>query len=237
MEKRTEASFGSVKFSGFEFTQNAVVLAPEVTKRLKMEFIGDSITCGYGAEGKAPCHFSASTENNHYSYAAIAARALDAEYNIVSWSGKGMVRNYGDKQLSPEPVPYFYDRTVANNPKLTWNFTSYVPDIVVINLGTNDFSVAAGKPSEAQFSKGYNAFLDRVKHNYGSKVKIFCMSGPVKIPYTPQIVAARKDSTIKFADVQNVLTKTTDWGCDGHPSVQGATKMGTILAEIIKKDM
>jgi lysophospholipase L1-like esterase len=237
IEKRTEASFGTVRFSGFEFSEHVQLLEPEPSKKLKMQFVGDSLTCGYGNEGTAPCHFSADTENFHMSYAAIAARILDAQYHVTSWSGKGMIRNYGDKeQLSARPMPFYFNRTVATNDKAIWNFTTYVPDIVVINLGTNDFSTKP-HPTEEQYSKGYNTFLDRLKQYYGPQVRIFCMSGPSKIPYTPQIVAARKDPTITFADVQGVLKKKEDWGCDGHPSVKGDTIMGTILADIIKKGL
>ncbi len=169
--------------------------------------------------------------NFHNSYAAITARAFNATYVVTSWSGKGMVRNYGDKKTtSPDPMPSYFTNAVANLPKYQYDF-AFQPDIVVINLGTNDFSTKPN-PSFEEFSGGYNKFLDVVRQKYGD-VKIFCMNGPYKIPYTPQIVADRKDLKIKFADVQDVLGQD-DWGCDGHPNVQGQTKMANILIGIIR---
>jgi hypothetical protein len=54
VEKRTEASLGVVQFHGFEFTDGTEVLPVLPLNKLKMAFIGDSITCGYGADGKLP---------------------------------------------------------------------------------------------------------------------------------------------------------------------------------------
>src|SRR6476620_9643968 len=89
-----------------------------------MEFIGDSITCGYGIEGgNATCPFEVKlrdattdtgeplkkkngdplvitmpvTERQYLSYTAAAARALDADAVTICWSGKGVYKNYKDR--------------------------------------------------------------------------------------------------------------------------------------------
>ncbi len=60
-----------------------------------MEFIGNSITCGYGIEaGSKFMHFSDSNENHYYTYAGIAAHRLNAESMAVARSGIGTYRNY-----------------------------------------------------------------------------------------------------------------------------------------------
>eukprot|EP01027_Heterolobosea_sp_BB2_P005885 GEZU01008950.1.p1 GENE.GEZU01008950.1~~GEZU01008950.1.p1 ORF type:complete len:188 (+),score=24.89 GEZU01008950.1:514-1077(+) len=66
--KRTEALFGIVTVTGFELDgqQYSSLIPPlKPTTTRKIEFIGDSITCGYGILGQYPCHFSASTEDNY----------------------------------------------------------------------------------------------------------------------------------------------------------------------------
>jgi hypothetical protein len=62
--KRTEASFGIVKFYGFEFHDGdvPVIKVPTSKNALKFQFFGDSFTCAYGNEGNPPCKFSAQTE-------------------------------------------------------------------------------------------------------------------------------------------------------------------------------
>ena len=58
--RRTEASEGESEIRGFDFGGGTLLAPPPVTRRL--EFIGDSITCGYGNEGADyKCDFSAQT--------------------------------------------------------------------------------------------------------------------------------------------------------------------------------
>ena len=67
----------------------------ERPKGPKIEFIGNSITCGYGTEAQSgDIRFSYETENHTLSYAWLTARALDAEANVVSRSGIGIYRNF-----------------------------------------------------------------------------------------------------------------------------------------------
>lgn len=117
--------------------------APERPK-LKMEFIGNSITCGYGTEAdSAAVHFSYDTENHTLSYAYLTARELNADFNVVARSGIGMYRSYGGpREGTPDQrMPGEYDRTLIYTPGYLWNHASFHPDIICINLGTNDTSL------------------------------------------------------------------------------------------------
>ncbi len=71
--------------------------------------IGDSISCGYGNEGKSQNeHFSPDTENARDAYGAIAARRLGADYACVAWSGR--------KMWPDNTVPEIYDRALPQDP-------------------------------------------------------------------------------------------------------------------------
>ncbi|KAM0415668.1 hypothetical protein ACHAPT_013395 [Fusarium lateritium] len=75
----------------------------------KIEIIGDSISVGYGLDGVLPCTDSAVIQNNGKTYGALAARALDANYSVVAWSGKGLIRNYASNPPdSQPPMPFIY---------------------------------------------------------------------------------------------------------------------------------
>ena len=99
------------EFWGFLLDEGrSLVEAPALPSR-KIEFIGNSITCGYGNEGTDKFeHFEYETENHYYSYASIAARNLNAQHLVVARSGIGAYRNYdGPKTGNPEsnmPVQY-----------------------------------------------------------------------------------------------------------------------------------
>ena len=171
--KRTEAFVGTASFYGFEI-YDGKILEPPKEKELKIEIFGDSISCGYGNECENEFgEFYAKDENSYLSYGAIAARKLNAEINLTSWSGLGLVRNYDDSSM---PLPERIEWITNKNKKKKWDFSSYVPDIVLINLGTNDFN--EHPPTEDNFVDGYRILIDTIRNYYG-EVKIICAIGPV----------------------------------------------------------
>ena len=75
------------------FAEGSAEALPE--KPLKIEFIGDSITCGYGVDDEDENHqFTTATEDVTKAYAYKTAKALDAEYSMFSASGYGIVSGY-----------------------------------------------------------------------------------------------------------------------------------------------
>lgn len=162
-------------------------IEPAKARDLKIEFIGDSITCGYGVDDPdKEHHFKTSTEDVTKAYAYKTAQALDADYSMVSISGYGIISGYTDSGKKPEQtIPQYYDKLGFSYNKfadslevagLEWNFDNYKPDIVVINLGTNDMSYAKNEMTQAEFEEGYIEFLKQVRsHNPDSY--IFCTYG------------------------------------------------------------
>lgn len=162
-------------------------IEPAKAKDLKIEFIGDSITCGYGVDDPdKEHHFKTSTEDVTKAYAYKTAQALDADYSMVSISGYGIISGYTDGGKKPEQtIPQYYDKLGFSYNKfadslkvagLEWNFDNYKPDIVVINLGTNDMSYAKNEMTQAEFEEGYIEFLKQIRsHNPDSY--IFCTYG------------------------------------------------------------
>ncbi len=240
VEKRTEALFGVVKFGGFVLNQNIYLSTSKRQRKPsvgpKILFIGDSITCAYGNEGKYPCRFDSTTENVHMSYASQAARLLESpEYQITCWSGKGMVRNYGDpKQLSVDPFPVYFPRSVANQPNSTYDFTQFVPDIISVALGSNDFSTAP-QPSFEQYSSGYNKFLDTLFSIYKplrSNIQVAALDFPGYQDFIKNVVLQRGDPNVHYISMVGL---NDHQGCDYHPSVASDTKMAQVLSDALRQ--
>lgn len=119
---------------------------PVDDSQLKIEFIGDSLTSGegtIGAVGKLdwiPLYFTAIND-----YAYMTARLLNADYRIFSQSGWGIHCGWDNNIHSA--IPKYYDEVCsicqgalaeslgAKEPN---DFTSWQPNVIVINLGTND---------------------------------------------------------------------------------------------------
>ncbi len=229
MYRRTEGSFGPTAV--LDLTLDGELLPPPVVDR-RMEVIGDSITAGYGNEGVSPCGFSAETENHYQTYGAIAARTVGAQVHTVAWSGKGIIYNYGDDVN--EPLPEVYDRTIATE-SAPWHF-GWQPDVVVINLGTNDFSTD-NDPSQQLFVDSYVQLLTHLRDVYPQTFMLvvaptlFGAEATMVEGYLLDVVAQRQaagDPDVAFADINVTWIGS---GCDGHPTVATHEGMGDRLVE------
>lgn len=245
IHKRTESLFGKGEFAGFVLDKGKKLLAPDQKPERRIEFIGNSITCGYGVEAdSSDCHFSAATENANLSYASIASRLLNADYSLIAYSGRGVVRNYGDSnKTSVDPMPALYDRTCFNDSSSKWDFSKWIPQAVVINLGTNDFSTMP-YPDKNIFQTAYQNLINRIRNLYHG-VNIFCLCGPmIEEPchsYIREVVKHdqnnRRDKDVFFIEIPKSLMTDKDWGCDMHPNVRGMIKIANLVADEIKARM
>ena len=247
--KRTEGNQGIGSFKGILISQNGEMLPWNEIPTRKIEFIGNSITCGYGTEGLSNSeHFKGSTENNYMSYAPIMARAFKADYHIVAHSGMGVVRNYGYKEkVSPNAMPGRFDRVFDEKEQPIWNFTQWKPDVVVINLGTNDFSTQP-YPDKAVFKAGYEKLINEVFKQYGD-LPVFCIVGPMIdepcYSYVKELVedfrSVYHKNNVYFVGIPTYLMDSEkDLGSDTHPNYSGARKMAAhalpVISSILKWD-
>jgi lysophospholipase L1-like esterase len=173
----TECYIGLTHFEGFVLNSGAKVLPWLDAHQRRIEFIGDSITCGYGIEANDPkLHFSPDTENFCLDYSGLTARHLDADYLVVSRSGIGIFRNYdGPYEGSEGTMPEVYPNTFYLH-QSTWDFSRYTPDVVCINLGTNDFSTKGVNVDK--FVAAYIDFAGKVLERYPN-AKLVILQGPM----------------------------------------------------------
>ncbi|MBQ5549197.1 MAG: lipase, partial [Prevotella sp.] len=90
-------------FRGFILDKGSMLLPPPTLPERTIEFIGNSITCGYGNEAiVASDPFEYETENHYLTYAQLTCRALEARAHVVARSGIGVYRSYdGPKAGTP----------------------------------------------------------------------------------------------------------------------------------------
>lgn len=229
VNRRTEAGNGVATFEGFKIDENKSVHFWPKSPKYKIEFIGDSLTVGYGNM----CSNVNETDlramsDNYMSWGPIACRAVDAEWSIIAISGKGVVRNYGDTSKASKGVlPYYYDRALMANPKAKWSSAEWKADLVVINLGTNDVSTEP-KPDKGDFIKGYRDLIAAVRGFYPEAKLLLCvspMNQDTLKPWIEEIAAAEKADFL----VLPTLSQTEMSGCQWHPTVAGHQKMADKL--------
>lgn len=170
-------------------------IEPTAEKGLKIEFIGDSITCGYGIdETNYNGYFSTATENFTKTYAYLTAENLSADYSAVCFSGYGVYSGYttGGKINSEDIVPLYYDKAcyLYGGREIVWDFRESQSDIVVINLGTNDASYCAKSVSGRQeFTRRYEDFIRQVRY-CNPDAYILCILGDMNNSLYPCIEQA-----------------------------------------------
>lgn len=185
--KLSESSDSTMGIRRVVVDSEALVM-PTPEKKLKIEFIGDSITCGYGVDGTLQDTYSTHNENVTRAYAYLTAQALDADYSMVSFSGHGIISGYteNDEKREDQLVPTYYEKlgnsygTFGENiaPKdVVWDFERFRPDIVVINLGTNDASYTKDSQEKCrEYAREYCSFLRTVREK-NPQAAILCVLG------------------------------------------------------------
>ncbi|MEO8877220.1 MAG: SGNH/GDSL hydrolase family protein, partial [Polyangiaceae bacterium] len=160
LTKITESFQGIVQLQALTPKDGALTPTPFPFAR-RIEMIGDSITCGYGVLGATGCTFTPATEDEDAAWGALAARQLNAVHTAIAYSGRGVYRNYD--ATTTDVMPMIWRRTFADDAMSSWDTTKFSPDVVVINLGTNDF--AKGDPGSA-FVTAYSGFLVALRSAY-----------------------------------------------------------------------
>lgn len=249
--KLSEAQYAYAKIKQLSVEGELIDLKQE--EKHKIEFIGDSITCGFGNEGVLDVdEFKTSQENPARAYAMLTAKALDAEYQLVSHSGIGILSSYTEEEVPNEYIlmPKLYEYTDWNtNIKIDpdhlklWNFTDYVPELIVMNLGTNDNSYTKEMPERVKrFEQLYHDFLLTVRRHNPNAV-ILCTLGAIDLhlfdaicEVVSQVKEETKDDRIHtFAFDQQ--RDEDGLGSCYHPTTVTHQKMADKLVPYVKNVM
>lgn len=234
--KRTEARDGEATFFGFD-VQGGALLDPPAPSARRIELVGDSITAGYGAPVPGgPSHSRLPCENVLASYGAMVAAGLGADAHVVAWSSKTI----GE-------VADLWERTLPARKNSRWDATRWVPDVVVVNLGTND--LATQDPGEAGWKEQFSRLVGKFREAYGG-VPIVLLLGPLLTDSFPagamKLTRARRYMAAFKADLdrageRNVVfvevpTQRAEdgYGCGFHPSPKTQALMAEILTLVIE---
>jgi hypothetical protein len=234
----TEDMFGKTEFRGFLIDQGRSLVDIINKRNLLFEFIGNSITCGYGNEGKLGQTFGPETQNHYMTYAAITSRSFNARHLAVCKSGIGVYRNYnGPVEGNADCMANFYPRVNFSDPVPLYSF-GQKPDLICINLGTNDFSVNKG--DSALFVSNYLRLIDSVQV-MNNNADILCLLGSMLsgndlnrvrayITHVVNSASSRNNGNVYFFEMSE---QTGSLGIDGHPTIDQHIKNAKELIEFI----
>ena len=170
--KRSETQNGYTQLNGFTFGGGGTLLSPPARAKRRIEIIGDSQPAAFGVEGLEPCSNPSSAakhQNFRKSFGALLGVRFAAEVQGTVYSGKGMTRNIWRPDTAIFPSLYGLANPVDFSS--TFALGSLVPDVVVMMIGGNDFSMGLptdnGAPTETEFTNAYRTFVvSTLRANY-----------------------------------------------------------------------
>lgn len=226
INKRTESLQKSVAFNGFKLDESRSLVASPSRPTNKIEYYGDSITVGNAVDD--PDVGGIPNKNNYLTYAAVTARNLDAEYHCIAISGISMQQSYVNGTIFD-----YYDKELGyHSPIKPWDFTKWIPDAVVINLGQNDYTLG----SDPNVTDLYVDFMRDIRAEYPD-THIFLVLGDMSAaepnsPYTGYQQSAVDTMKNTYGD-NKVYQLTFDYGGTTHPTKARHAAMADVLTEFI----
>jgi lysophospholipase L1-like esterase len=220
----------------------------------RIEFIGDSITCGYGVEAKSELeNFTTATENAGKSYAGLVTDWMGLDAMLTSFSGYGIISGYtgdAEKRNTSELLPQYYDRVGRNEyllssgkrlQEIPWDFSSWQPEKILIHLGTNDLSWCAERePRKEMFRKQYKEFLATVR-KYNPGAMILCVLGIMGTGLNEKMVQAvneyrfeNGDTRIHAMTLQEQDAARYGYGANFHPSEKTQERLAEKIQAFIQ---
>jgi len=201
-------------------------------QKLRIAFVGDSITCGYGVLGpNGPCYHSYEQDSTR-SYAYMTAEKLDAEVFASASSGKGFVANCDGNREDLLLSQGFRQKTLTGG---VWDHQSYIPDVFVINVGTND---ACGGITDEEWIPAAVAFMEEVRAAYPKVPIIYCygMMDKTKLGAAEKAVAIfnEKDGNAWFLPTASVYDNEYEIGAVGHPNIHASKRVSDELSTLIR---
>jgi hypothetical protein len=198
--KRSENSKGRLGLKSVRVEGQLTAASPRQST-LKLEFIGDSITCGFGNDmAVEDTIFNVAKENAFTAYPAVTAELLGADYQCVCISGIPLCwavdpeyrihlpefDGFTPPVRTMEDYYAFTDRNHQESVGMCeaftpWDFQCFRPDAIIVNLGTNDsfrLRVSGCMPvEEAHFTNRYVAFLHQLRRLNGAGPVLACIMG------------------------------------------------------------
>ena len=253
--KLTEANVGRVAFLGFQLDDKGQLQSLEDEPQCHIEFIGNSITCGYGNEVSIPAPpqgnptsgFTSVNENNYWAWGYITSRNLGMKYSAVSYSGRGLYRN--NSGLMEGTLPKIYSKIFPDDAKSPlWNHAAVHPDYIVIDLGTNDFFTDPANPlSQQSFESTYVDFVRELKQYHPAATVILAVGVMMSDGYPSgaqqwtriRTYVKNAVNTLTYSGLNNIYyfemaPQSPPYGEDWHPARHTHQRMADELTIFIK---
>lgn len=231
--KGTEANIGYLEFAGI-YCQGLWQLPAKPVR--KIEFVGNSITCGTGSDTSLVRCGQGEWYDQHnawMAYGPLTARALKSQWHLSSYSGIGLVKSCCDLKMV---MPDVFDKVNMRDNVISWDFRKYQPDVLTVCLGQND-----GILDSALFCSRYVSFIQSLRKYYPGATLV-CLTSPMA---DEKLAASQKKY---LTAIVQVLAKSGDRqvysyffskryhkGCGDHPDLREHQEIAAELTGFVRK--
>jgi len=258
VEKRSETQYAQGLFRGFYIAnvpgaEKRILTAPARARQI--EFIGDSLTVGYGntsAFSQCTPEQVFETTDSQQGFGPLTAKHFNADYEIDAFSGLGMVRNYDGREHPKYHMPMLYKRVLYDvpedarpykmpgaflfgHPDFLTSRPNWHPQVIVIGIGGNDFSTPV-RPDEpwgneanlrADYVKTYTAFVKTIRGRNPDAFIILATPPDRQEGYTggTDDVFAALKAAGDTKIDRVTLPELDKIGCNGHPSTRADARV------------
>lgn len=241
-----QSNFWHARTALQSITTEATFLPVPPARARTFEFIGDSLTCGYGVTADAaaaPREIAGMARfcDATVAHAFLTAEALDAECIICGYSGWGLL--WGDSEKDemtgavrvlrtiPQVYPFLSHRrgTGLYEPKGS-------PDLVVVNLGSNDAShKKALSLTEEMLIEAVIDFMLQIRQMYGKDMPIVQAYGFDHREIMDTIAKAVEQAGGEAAGFYYCPLPENGEGGNGHPSAAGQRAGADVLIRFLQE--
>ncbi|MBQ5590499.1 MAG: hypothetical protein IIU65_02340 [Clostridia bacterium] len=238
---KANSQYNQIVFKSLSFT--GTVNEKPGMKKLKLEFYGDSFSCGVGAfpgnNGILGYQDSAI-----HSYNFNCARYLDAEIKTCAIPGYGYAAGYASRENTIYP---YIDKALFHK-DVKYDNSQYIADIVVIALGTNDYNYIRGHEDiieDEEIDAVVQKYIDTIR-SYNKDCYILLLGNIgngsfnvgnrvgnhyIKLDNALIRAAGTNEKTLYYTQIGMSYT-----GVNYHPKASEAERGGKLVAEFIKEN-
>jgi lysophospholipase L1-like esterase len=238
----SESQAGPTMFGGF-FAPAGTRPAPLPHRARAIEFIGDSHTVGYGnTSSTRQCTEDQvwATTDTSRGLAALTAARYHADYQVNAISGRGIVRNYNG--FAADTLPQAYPFALFDKARLAGD-ADWRPQVIVIALGTNDFSTPLN-PGEkwkdrealrADYEATYIRFVGSLRRQYPHAYIVLWATdfgdGEIRneVDKVAKSLQRAGDARVGFVPVHDLAFTA----CNYHPSIADDRKIADAIAAYV----
>ncbi|MDE6709070.1 MAG: hypothetical protein K2J76_01115, partial [Oscillospiraceae bacterium] len=231
--KLSEMGYNYVGVKSINVTSQGMIY-PSAEKAHSIEYIGDSVTCGYGIDND---NFG----NGSKSYAALVAERFDVDYSICACGGIGVYSAYteGNTPNRDSLIGELYDKQAIDNE--IWDFSQQY-DLIVINMGSNDNVWVRGiDEREQRFGEAYYELIAQVREANPDSY-IICSYGVLSTGLMDEIrkqadkySSENGDSKLYCFEYELQDIVRDGYGTNYHPSAKTHENMANALSDYISE--